>query len=143
MLLTVAYTLYCHTTPTGRSGGVILKQLDRAAAVQARDACAKALYEAVFLWVVHTVSTSLSTGDAPIGESLPFIGVLDIFGFENFARNELEQLLINYTNESLQDAFNKQVCMLGTLYVNSAQRSVCKQAGAASVQRRSSSACMQ
>jgi myosin heavy subunit len=96
---------------TGRGGEVFLKQLDKAAAVYARDACAKALYECVFQWVVRTVSDSLGRG----ADALPFIGVLDIFGFENFARNELEQLLINFTNESLQDTFNKQVCVLITL----------------------------
>jgi myosin heavy subunit len=108
-------------THTGRGGEVFLKQLDKAAAVYARDACAKALYECVFLWVVRTVSDSLGRG----ADALPFIGVLDIFGFENFDKNELEQLLINFTNESLQDTFNKQVYMsvLSTVALSSVSTS--------------------
>ncbi|CAM9488990.1 unnamed protein product, partial [Ectocarpus sp. 13 AM-2016] len=71
-----------------------------------RDAIVKSLYEALFLWIVSVINNSLGKGD----DSLPFIGVLDIFGFENFdTKNEFEQLLINFTNESLQDTFNKQV----------------------------------
>ncbi|TDH67104.1 hypothetical protein CCR75_007928 [Bremia lactucae] len=75
------------------------------AAVYARDAIAKALYSRMFDWVIKQVNSSLGHDPDP----LPYIGVLDIFGFESFQRNDFEQLLINYTNEVLQATFNNQV----------------------------------
>mmetsp|Transcript_23907 Transcript_23907/g.73632 ORF Transcript_23907/g.73632 Transcript_23907/m.73632 type:complete len:1481 (+) Transcript_23907:128-4570(+) len=45
-----------------------------------------------------------------------FIGILDIYGFEIFAdgANSLDQLLINYANEALQVAFNRDVLVAET-----------------------------
>ena len=81
---------------------------DRAA--DARDALAKTIYGALFLWVVDQVNASV--GWANDGDVRSSCGVLDIFGFECFAVNSFEQLCINFTNEALQQQFNQFIFKL-------------------------------
>ncbi|KAF8822282.1 myosin D [Cardiosporidium cionae] len=62
---------------------------------------AKAMYEKLFLWIIRNLNKSIQP---PNGFSA-FIGMLDIFGFEVFKNNSLEQFFINITNEMLQKNF--------------------------------------
>ena len=79
-------------------------------AQDARDALAKTVYGALFLWVVKEVNNCIMwENDKDIRSSA---GVLDIFGFESFAVNSFEQLCINFTNEALQQQFNKFIFKL-------------------------------
>ena len=74
-------------------------------AVQARDALAKNLYNTMFGWLVARINETIGATTTVKG----FIGVLDIYGFENLNTNGFEQLLINYTNEKMQHLFNERV----------------------------------
>jgi myosin heavy subunit len=71
-------------------------------------ATAKSTYARLFDWIVEKVNKTL---DTPNPREY-FIGVLDIAGFEIFELNTLEQLLINYTNERLQQFFNHHMFVL-------------------------------
>ena len=86
-------------------GEQIIMQRNASATMYARNAVCKELYGRAFDWIITAINESLGHGS----DDLPFIGVLDIFGFESFERNDFEQLLINYTNEVLQATFNEQV----------------------------------
>lgn len=37
------------------------------------------------------------------------VGLLDIFGFENFPKNSFEQICINIANEQIQYYFNQHI----------------------------------
>jgi myosin V len=91
-------------------GQEIRTELTPDRAIDARDALAKTLYGALFLWIVDSVNQSICwENDGDIRSS---VGVLDIFGFECFAVNSFEQLCINFTNEALQQQFNKFIFKL-------------------------------
>ncbi|KAI0319703.1 nonmuscle myosin heavy chain b [Amylostereum chailletii] len=71
-------------------------------------ALSKTLYEKSFGSLVDRINRAL---DRPSSKA-NFIGVLDIAGFEIFEVNAYEQLLINYTNEKLQQFFNHHMFVL-------------------------------
>ena len=87
---------------------------------KACEALIKAVYGASFDFVVEKVNESIqaksdarqSLAGAGDRTSAASIGVLDIFGFETFEFNSFEQLCINYTNEALQQQFNRYVFKL-------------------------------
>lgn len=66
---------------------------------------AKIIYAKMFDWLVAAIN-------AAIGEDkncAASVGVLDIYGFESFEYNDLEQFCINLANEKLQQHFNHHV----------------------------------
>lgn len=94
---------------TVASGGreVIEKSHTVAEASYARDACAKAMYQRLFEWVVNKINSIMEPRDRdPRRDGKDtVIGVLDIYGFEVFPVNSFEQFCINYCNEKLQQLF--------------------------------------
>lgn len=91
-------------------GEVITTPLDVVEAADSRDSLAMGLYVRLFKWLIQKINVSLKGA-----ESFHAIGVLDIFGFENFTENFLEQFNINYANEKLQQYFNRHIFSLEQL----------------------------
>ena len=89
------------TTSTVR-GETYVMNLKLASATDCRDSLCKHVYEKMFLWIIDRLNDATSTSD----DHPTWIGVLDIFGFEDFTHNSFEQLCINLANETLQNHYN-------------------------------------
>ena len=100
-----------------------------------RDSLSMALYASSFRWVLERINAKIAGGD-----QFANVGILDIFGFENFQVrskvnmkfdiihkmcsycyylccfriqvNRFEQFNINFANEKLQEYFNKHIFSL-------------------------------
>jgi len=91
-------------------GETFVRPLIVGQAIDARDTFAKSIYENLFSWLVSRMNTILSPRvDRSDNSSWNSIGVLDIFGFENFGHNSFEQLCINTANEQLHFFFNQHI----------------------------------
>uniref|UniRef100_A0A8V5GAC0 Uncharacterized protein n=1 Tax=Melopsittacus undulatus TaxID=13146 RepID=A0A8V5GAC0_MELUD len=78
-----------------------------------RDSLSMALYSQCFSWLISKINTKIKGK-----ENFKSVGILDIFGFENFQVNRFEQFNINYANEKLQEYFNKHIFSLEQLEYN-------------------------
>ena len=92
-------------------GEKIMSNLTQQQAQVVRDSVAKFIYSSLFDWLVDKINHSLATAEV-LEQAKTFIGVLDIYGFEHFAKNSFEQFCINYANEKLQQEFNQHVFKL-------------------------------
>ncbi|XP_026639512.1 unconventional myosin-X-like [Microtus ochrogaster] len=91
-------------------GEEILTPLSVQQAIDSRDSLAMALYARCFEWIIKKINSRIKGK-----EDFKSIGILDIFGFENFEVNHFEQFNINYANEKLQEYFNKHIFSLEQL----------------------------
>jgi myosin heavy subunit len=104
-----------------------------------KDAVAKDLFNNVFNWIVRKLNNNLLPRKDDSGNDINLsglneeqrterlkkdyltVGLLDIFGFEDFMVNSIEQFCINYTNEKLQNLYIS--------YVFKAERVIFEQEG--------------
>eukprot|EP00038_Savillea_parva_P006917 m.166692 g.166692 ORF g.166692 m.166692 type:complete len:1693 (-) comp12726_c0_seq1:145-5223(-) len=103
------------STSSVMRGERVYSNFNMSQAFDNRDAVAKAIYGRLFSWIVSQANELLAPRGASYRDAMEReggvtdIGILDIFGFENFAVNSFEQLCINVANEQLQFYFNQHI----------------------------------
>lgn len=95
-------TLFAH-------GETVISTLSRDQSVDVRDAFVKGIYGRLFVLIVKKINSAIYK---PRASARNAIGVLDIFGFENFDHNSFEQFCINFANENLQQFFVQHIFKL-------------------------------
>ncbi|XP_069104631.1 unconventional myosin-XVI-like [Argopecten irradians] len=88
-------------------GEQIRKERTPQQASDCRDALAKSIYSRMFSWIVNGINQMIQPM-VPREDPL-LVGILDIFGFENFAKNSFEQVCINLANEQMQNYTNEHI----------------------------------
>lgn len=83
-----------------------------------KDSLAKAIFDNLFNWLVAKMNIEILPAEKKSGDpsrleqfdqSTKTVGLLDIFGFENFELNQFEQLCINFVNEKLHNLYISSV----------------------------------
>ncbi|KAM4628290.1 unconventional myosin-VIIa-like [Polymixia lowei] len=94
-------------------GETVSTPLSMEQALDVRDAFVKGIYGRLFVWIVEKINAAIYKPPSNQPKAMRrSIGLLDIFGFENFTINSFEQLCINFANENLQQFFVRHVFKL-------------------------------
>ncbi|CAG2068781.1 unnamed protein product, partial [Timema podura] len=89
-------------------GTAVRRRHTRKEAEEARDVLARGIYFRLVDWVVNVINLKLSFTRAVFGDKYS-ICLIDLFGFECFKKNHLEQLIVNTLNEQLQYHYAQRV----------------------------------
>lgn len=95
-------TLFAH-------GETVISTLSRDQSVDVANAFTKGIYGRLFVFIVKKINAAIYKPKTTMRSA---IGVLDIFGFENFDHNSFEQFCINFANENLQQFFVQHIFKL-------------------------------
>jgi myosin-7 len=93
-------------------GETVVSTLNTNQSKDVRDAFAKGIYGRLFFHIVKKINAAIFRPDPRTAHDRNSIGVLDIFGFENFDSNSFEQFCINFANENLQQFFVQHIFKL-------------------------------
>jgi myosin-5 len=98
-------------------GQEIVIYFDKAGCQGLCEAFSKDIYNKLFSWVIKYLNLALLPEAEKLSGKDPAkiyqkIGLLDIFGFEIFENNSIEQLCINFTNEKLHQLYVEYVFKL-------------------------------
>ncbi|XP_043288364.1 neither inactivation nor afterpotential protein C isoform X2 [Venturia canescens] len=91
-----------------RKGAAVRRRHTCEEAREARDVLANTLYQRLVDWLVNNINEKLTVTRALFGDKFS-ISILDLFGFECFAVNRIEQLVVNTMNEQLQCHYNQRI----------------------------------
>jgi myosin-7 len=93
-------------------GDTVVSTMSVEQSLDVRDAFVKGIYGRMFVWIVNKINSAIYKPKSSVNHYRTSIGVLDIFGFENFNINSFEQFCINYANENLQQFFVRHIFKL-------------------------------
>ncbi|KAJ4441704.1 hypothetical protein ANN_11562 [Periplaneta americana] len=91
-----------------QKGTAVRRRHAKREAEEARDVLARGIYSRLVDWIVNVINYKLSFTRAIFGDKYS-ITLMDLFGFECFKNNGMEQLFVNTLNEQLQYHYNQRV----------------------------------
>ncbi|XP_052746507.1 neither inactivation nor afterpotential protein C isoform X2 [Bicyclus anynana] len=90
------------------NGSAVKRKHSTDEARDARDTLASALYKRLIDWLINLINAKLSFMRSVFGDKYS-VSLLDMFGFECYHRNRIEQLIVNTTNEQIQFLYNQRI----------------------------------